>query len=209
MDNNQSSDKRMLKPKKPAVVVIIINLLVMVILAAVLGWIAMAWLGYWTDHGKTAIVPSVKGLPYEQALAVIAEADMVCELSDSVYDDKAKRGSVIEQNPRPGNEVKPGRTVYLTVNAFYPRMVTVPALTDISLRQAKSILSGLGIKNIVEVPVVSEYKELVLNAEYRGTAMRPGMRIPINGTVTLRYGDGMSQDIDSLGLDDSDILPVE
>lgn len=209
MDTNQSSDKRMLKPKKPAVVVIIINLLVMVILAAVLGWLAMAWLGYWTDHGKTAIVPSVKGLPYEQALATIAEAGMVCELSDSVYDDKAKRGSVIEQNPRPGNEVKPGRTVYLTVNAFYPRMVTVPALTDISLRQARSILVGLGIKNIVEVPVVSEYKELVLSAEYKGAAMRPGMRIPINGTVTLRYGDGMSQDIDSMSIDDSDILPVE
>ncbi len=205
MNNSQSSDKKMLKPKKPAVVVVIINILVMIILAFVLGWIAMTWLGYWTDHGKTAIVPSVKGLPYDQALATIAEAGMVCELSDSVYDDKAKRGSVIEQNPRPGNEVKPGRTVYLTVNAFYPRMITVPALTDISLRQARSILSGLGIKNIVEVPVESEYRELVLGAEYHGAPIKAGMRIPINGKVILRYGDGMTQDTDSMDMGDADI----
>lgn len=199
----------MLKPKKPAIVVVIINILVMVILAFVLGWIAMTWLGYWTGHGKTAIVPSVKGLPYEQALAIIAEAGMVCELSDSVYDDKAKRGSVIEQNPRPGNEVKPGRTVYLTVNAFYPRMITVPALTDISLRQARSILSGLGIKNIVELPVESEYRELVLSAEYKGTPVKAGMRIPINGKVILRYGDGMTQDSDSVESGDTDMILVD
>lgn len=199
MDNSQSSDKKMLKPERPAIVVVILNILVMVIVAFVLGWIAMTWLGYWTDHGKTAIVPTVKGLPYDQALATLAEAGMVCELSDSVYDDKAKRGSVIDQNPRPGNEVKPGRTVYLTVNAFYPRMVTVPSLTDISLRQARSILSGLGIKNIVEVPVKSEYRELVLGAEYKSMPMKAGMRIPINGKVILRYGDGMVEEIDSLG----------
>ena len=130
---------------------------------------------------------------------------MVCELSDSVYDDRAKRGSVIEQNPRPGNEVKPGRTVYLTVNAFYPRMITVPALTDISLRQARSILTGLGIKNIVEIPVESEYRELVLSAEYRGAPMRAGMRIPIDSKVTLRYGDGIVQELDSIDAVDANL----
>ncbi len=205
MDNSQLSSNKMLKPKKPAIVVVIINILVMIILAFVLGWIAMVWLGYWTGHGKTAIVPSVKGLPYDQALSTIAEAGMVCELSDSVYDDRAKRGSVIEQNPRPGNEVKPGRTVYLTVNAFYPRMITVPALTDISLRQARSILTGLGIKNIVEIPVESEYRELVLSAEYRGAPMRAGMRIPIDSKVTLRYGDGIVQELDSIDAVDANL----
>lgn len=188
---------------------IILNLLLMLVVACVLGWLVMTWLGYWTNHGKTEVVPEVKGMQYEQAVATIAGAGMTAELSDSVYDSKARPGAVIEQNPKAGNEVKPGRTIFLTVNAFYPRMVAVPKLTDISLRQARSTLEGLGIKNIVEEKVVSEYKDLVLGADCNGRPMSPGMRLPVTATVILKVGDGGYEELDSLSADDIDLLDID
>lgn len=190
-------------PKRPAAVVIILNLLLMLVVAAVLGWLTMTWLSWWTHHGDTATVPSVKGMMYDNAVALIAEKGMVVELSDSVYESKARPGEVMEQNPRAGSTVKPGRTVYLTVNAFYPRKITVPVLNDVSLRQARSALEGLGVTDIREVSVVSEYKDLVLGAEYDGKPLRAGMRIPINARVTLKVGDGLYEVPDTLDVDDN------
>lgn len=162
----------------------------------------MTWLDWWTQHGKTATVPELKGMRYGDAVQRLEEAGMTVELSDSVYDSKARPGAVIEQNPSGGSTVKPGRTVYLTINAFYPRQITVPTLTDVSLRQARSALEGLGVTNITEVPVISEYKDLVLGAEYRGKPLRAGMRIPVNAAVVLKVGDGMYEEPDSVGLEE-------
>lgn len=204
-DNNDepvNPGKNTVSARRPAAVVIILNLLLMLIVAGVLGWLTMTWLSWWTHHGETAIVPSVKGLQYENAVALIAEKGMSVELNDSVYEGKARPGEVIDQNPRPGSSVKPGRTIYLTVNAFYPRKITVPALNDVSLRQARSALEGLGIVNITEEPVVSEYKDLVLGAEYNGRPLRAGMRIPITAKVVLKVGDGLYDMPDTVSLED-------
>lgn len=195
MDNKPQAPDA--KRRRPAAIVIVLNLLLMLVVAAALGWLVMSWLGYWTNHGKTAVVPAVRGLPYEAALASIQEAGMVCEVSDSVYDSKAKPGTVMEQNPKAANIVKPGRTIYLTVNAFYPRKVSVPQLTDISLRQARSILEGLGITDIVEKKVISEYRDLVLGAECNGVPLTAGMRVPVTARVVLFVGDGLFEEEDT------------
>lgn len=194
-------------PRQSRAMKAVLNLLLILITAVVLGWLVMSWLDWWTGHGKTAVVPSVKGMPYEQAVATIENAGMVVELNDSMYDSKMKPGAVIEQNPSVGSVVKPGRTVYLTINAFYPRMVTVPVLTDVSLRQATSALEGLGITDIVKIPVVSEYKDLVLGAETGGKPLSAGMRIPVNAKVILKVGDGsfVETEPDTISSDASDI----
>lgn len=204
VENSQPSggNNRPRSPKRPAAVVIILNLLLMLVVAAILGWLTMTWLSWWTHHGETATVPAVKGMMYDNAVAIIAQEGMEVELSDSVYESKARPGEVMEQNPRAGSSVKPGRTVYLTVNAFYPRKITVPALNDVSLRQARSALEGLGVVNITEIPVVSEYKDLVLGAEYDGKPLRAGMRIPVTAHVVLKVGDGLYEALDTLSLED-------
>lgn len=206
--NNTNTVDPSQKPKRPAVVVIIINLLLMLIVAMILGWLTMTWLSWWTNHGKVATVPMVKGMSYDDAINKLTDAGLTVELSDSVYEDNARPGEVIEQNPRKGSTVKPGRTVYLTVNAFYPRKVTVPVLSDVSLRQARSALEGIGVKNIKEVSVISEYKDLVLGAEYNGQPLRAGMKIPINAVVVLKVGDGMYETADTLTSAETEILPT-
>lgn len=185
---------------------ILLNLLAMILLAILLLWFGTLWLDVWTDHGEYQVVPDVRRMSYDEAVQKLELDGFVVELNDSVYDNSAAPGMVVEQNPKVNTKVKHGRTVYLTVNAFSPRSVTLPALTDISLRQARSILEGLGVKNIVVREVPSEYQDLVLNVTRDGHRLMPGARIPTTSTVTIEVGAGMQENEgDSLTLDTEDI----
>ncbi|MDE6581122.1 MAG: hypothetical protein K2K47_01160, partial [Duncaniella sp.] len=101
--------------------------------------------------------------------------------------------AVINQNPRPGAKVKRGRTVYVTINAFTPRMVTIPSLADNSVRQARTTLSGLGITRITERRVPSDYHDLVLGVIYKGKRLSPGARVPVDATIELEIGQGAAE----------------
>lgn len=175
---------------------------IMIIVAVAIGWMAMLWLDVWTRHDDTITVPSVKTLSYGEAAARLDQDGLVAVLSDSVYDKSTRPGTVIDQNPKVGTIVKEGREIYLTINAFSPKMVSLPSLTDISLRQAKSILEGLEIKKVVEKRVPSDFKDLVLAVRYKGTRLSPGARVPVNATIELEVGEGKAEEfIDTVGED--------
>ena len=175
---------------------------IMKIVAVAIGWLAMLWLDVWTRHDDTITVPPVKTLSYGEAAARLDQHGLVAVLSDSVYDKSTRPGTVIDQNPKVGTIVKEGREIYLTINAFSPKMVSLPTLTDISLRQAKSILEGLEIKKVVEKRVPSDFKDLVLTVRYKGTRLSPGARVPVNATIELEVGEGKAEElIDTVGED--------
>lgn len=171
---------------------IAINICAMIGVALALLWLASLWLGFWTRHGCTVEVPAVRSMPYDQAVAQLENGGLTAVLTDSVYDTRTAPGTVIEQNPKAGTVVKEGREIYLTINAFSPKMVSLPALTDISVRQARSILEGLDIKHITERRVPSDFQDLVLAVRYRGNRLMPGARVPINATIELEVGEGMT-----------------
>lgn len=175
---------------------------IMIIVAVAIGWLAMLWLDVWTRHDDTITVPPVKTFSYGEAAARLDQHGLVAVLSDSVYDKSTRPGTVIDQNPKVGTIVKEGREIYLTINAFSPKMVSLPTLTDISLRQAKSILEGLEIKKVVEKRVPSDFKDLVLAVRYKGTRLSPGARVPVNATIELEVGEGKAEElIDTVGED--------
>ena len=169
---------------------LLINIGLIVVAAFLIIWLALAWLDVWTSHGKYDTVPQVKGLSYDLAVGQLESAGFEVELADSVYDSKTRPGTVVEQNPKVGTKVKEGRVVYLTITAFEPKMVVVPMLTDVSERQARSVLEALGIKQVRSVKVPSEYKDLVIRVSRDGVPLTPGARIPVNSVVTLDVGEG-------------------
>lgn len=71
--------------------------------------------------------------------------------------------------------------------------MTLPSLSDISLRQARSILEGLEIKNIREVRIPSEFKDLVLGVKYKGARLQAGARVPVSATIELEVGQGVQE----------------
>lgn len=147
-------------------------------------------LDLWTEHGKYEVVPNVKGLSYARASEILRNGNLVAELSDSIYDDSVAPGTVVEQTPRMNDKVKPRRTIYLTINAFSPKSVTLPDLSGLSLRQAQSALESYGFKNIRISHIPSEYKDLVLGANFNGAPLHGGARVPVSATITLEVGAG-------------------
>lgn len=194
MEENKITDKLGFIKKHP----ILFNFLLIILAVWAVVWITLVVLDVWTGHGKYEVVPNLHGLSYVQAQKALLATGLRAELSDSVYDNATAPGTVLEQSPRAKTKVKPNRVVYLTINAFSPKLVTVPALTDMSLRQARSVLEGLGIKNVREAYVDSEYKDLVLGAKFNGLQLKPGARIPATATVTIEVGRGIVADEESL-----------
>lgn len=185
------------QPKKPGFIKthpILFNFLLIILAGCGVVWITLIALDIWTGHGEYKYVPNMQGLSYSQAVKALHAAGLQAELSDSIYDNATPPGTVLEQSPRAKTKVKPNRVVYLTVNAFSPKMVAVPSLVDMSLRQACSVLEGLGIKKVREVYVASEYKDLVIGAKFNGIQLKPGARIPVTATVTIEVGRGLEEE---------------
>jgi len=192
------------------------NFVFIVLTGIVLVWGAMLFLDYWTHHGETAIVPSVKNMKYDDAVAKLQSEGFITEISDSVYDPTVAPGTVLESWPRCGATVKPGREIYLTITSFQPRKVRIAMpLRDVSSRQAMSYLESIGIKNIRLIDVPSEYPDLVLGAKYDGKNVVPGMMVPVTALITLEVGvvpTVTTVDVDSASLDaaiDAAIMGIE
>lgn len=186
---------------------IIANLIYIIVTACIILWLTLIWLDAWTGHGDYREVPNVKGLTYDKALLLLEENDLQAVLSDSIFSNDVVPGQIVDQVPNSGAKVKPERAVYVTINAYSPRTVTMPNLTDISLRQARSIIEGLGIKkiNIVEVP--SEYKDLVMCVKYNGLPISAGMRVPVTASLTIEVGRGYEEN-DSIVNDELNIEEI-
>lgn len=188
---NESTEN---KNRKPFWLRVTLNILLMIVIGCFLLWISTFVLDLWTRHGDNVTVPDVKGMHFDDASRLLEDNDFEVVLQDSVYEDGVAPGTVVDQNPKDSVEVKPGRTIYLTINAFYPRTVSLPALTDISLRQARTILEGLGVKNIKTKEVPSEYQDLVFAALYNGKRLKPGERVPLTAQITLEVGVALDYD---------------
>ena len=186
---------------------IISNLLLMVVAAIVIGWIALWAVGIFTGHGNVATVPNVCGQTLSSAEATLRGLDFEYEVSDSIYSNDVPRGYVMEQMPPAGNIVKNGRTVYLTINAYSAKKITIPDLTGASRRQAISTLKSLGFTNVSVEEIPSDYKDLVLGVRSMGVMLRGGSKLSSNAALVIEVGSGhtsyVSNDSSLVELDDA------
>ena len=169
---------------------------------------AFYMLDIFTHHGEKIEVPSVTDKMLADAEAMLAERDLVAVVSDSVYDKYAAPGSVLDQMPKAGYEVKAGRVVYLTV--AMENMPTV-ALPDVvshgSLREAEATLRSLGFKLTENELVEGKPLELVVGVKQGGKEIFAGDMVPRDKPLTLLVGAG---EVDSLMMDDgADSTDVE
>lgn len=188
---------------------VLMNIIYIIAATALLLWLMMCFLDFWTFHGEERVVPDVKGQTFETAAGNVDISGLNAVISDSVFDSYNRPGIIVEQTPIPGARIKKGGNVYLTIVAFTPKLITVPDFYNASVRQARSIFEGLGIKEIREVPITSEYAGLVLGARFNGVQLQPGARIPVSAVITLEVGTGLEifdetgADIDSVAIDNA------
>lgn len=179
------------KSSKWAFMLINIGAAGLVVLCIVLG--IMLFLNKYTRHGVEIIVPNVTGLYLEEAKAVIEAERLHLCITDTTYSNKTPLGTLVEQDPRAGSKVKPGRVVYVIHNAYARKPIALPSLQDVSLRQAQRTLQALeiNIANISYVP--STFKDIVLEVRKGGQKVMVGSHLEEGDSITLVVGNGESE----------------
>lgn len=163
-----------------------------VLLAALLVLGAWLWMGAYTRHGTQVQVPDLKSMSFGEATQALEAVGLKAEVIDSVYSEEAPKATVVDQDPDSALFVKPGRTVYLVMNATQPKMLNMPDLVNLSKRQAISVMEILGLK-VAGV----EYRpdpcvDCVLAQLYMGQPIAPESRIRKGQAITLVLGQGQA-----------------
>lgn len=166
------------------------NLIIAVAVFAAALAVLLFCLRRYTRHGEEIAVPSVTGLYGEEASVVLEAEGLHMEIIDSTYSQKTPPGTIVEQNPAAGSKVKAGRNIYVIRNARFRRPVQLPALQDVSLRQAQATLQTLGIRVSKIQYEPSAYKDLVLDVQQNGTSLQSGTSVAEGSSVVLVVGRG-------------------
>lgn len=143
-----------------------------------------------TRHGARRTVPDLSGVQLDQAQRIARKHDLQLHINDSLFVPAYEGGIVLDQLPEGGVEVKPGRTVYITINSSRQKMVPVPYVAGRSLRQAKNMLeiAGLEIAELVYRPDMAT--NYVLEEYCEGKPVTPATRMEaeMGSGVTLYVG---------------------
>lgn len=158
-------------------------------------------LGAFTHHNQFQVVPDLKGMAVDEAESVLRKHNLTLEISDSIFDKRTKPGTIMIQTPKEGSKIKNNRTVYVTIRSFATQMVTIPSVSDMSLRQGMSMLQAAGITDINVERIPSEYTDLVYYVKMNGLTLHAGDKVPVNAKITIVAGDGMQQQSDSMLLE--------
>lgn len=149
-----------------------------------------ATLHWFTRHGEESTVPGVSGK------SMAAAADQLQRLGfdvliDSTYEPEFTPLSVLKQIPDSGSVVKPGRTVFLTVNMVMPPRTPMPNVVGLSYRSAEMLLKN----NKLRVGDTSYQPDIaagaILEQRYKGKSVKTGEMIQQGSRIDLIIGNGL------------------
>lgn len=143
-----------------------------------------------TKHGRETDVPDVVGKTLKQGGKILSKENIGFMVVDSLYDPKLPPLAIMDQSPSAGNNVKPGRKIYLTVNATTPPTIKLPNIKDMSKRQARLVLESWGLLVGKESYVPDIAKDAVITMKINGREVKPGLQIPKGTVIDLLLGDG-------------------
>ncbi len=188
---------------------VLTNLIIILLVALVgLGIIYLSF-AIFTKHGETSVVPGVEKMSYTQAIEILHSKGFRVDIRDSLYKEDEKPGYVIEQFPKSNSIVKPGRKIFLYINAVHPKEVIIDednnpredAMKSISFRQGKARLEELGFKNIRIIKILGE-NDCISKIYANGKVVKKMQKVPVNARIVMEVFDGKLEAVrDSLQTD--------
>lgn len=153
-------------------------------------WLVFFALKIYTNHGQALLVPDFTGLDVKDAKELAEDKDLRINISDSIYIEGRRKGTVVDQNPSPDFKVKKNRTIFLTINAFNQAKVAVPNTVGVSFRQAKVSLETAGLKVGKLIYRPDPMKNYVIEQRYNGEIIEPGIMVTKGTAINLVLGKG-------------------
>lgn len=181
---------------------VIANFLIIMIVAVIGIVIVFISLNIFTRHGEWEVVPEVENTSFTNAINILHDKGFRTDIRDSVYKEEISPGYVVEQFPKAGSKVKPGRKIFLYINAVHPREYvidsdnTMPgeALKGYSLRQGLAKLEELGFKkvNVVKIPGDNDR---IIRIMANGRTISKKEKVPVTALITVEVYDGLTNRI--------------
>lgn len=173
------------------------NILIIITIAILGVIIVFLSLNLFTKHGQTATVPGVENMTYTEAIKTLRKHGFRTDIRDSIFNEEIPPGYVVEQFPKSGSTVKPGRKIFLYINAVHPKEVLIDgennvaeaALKGYSKRQALAKLEELGFKNVNVVTVPGD-DDRVVRLVANGKTVMKMQKVPINAVIKVEVRDG-------------------
>lgn len=166
------------------------NLFLIVVIMLALAVTAHLVMQLATRHGARRTVPDFSGIALAEAERLASKHDLELHINDSLFVPAYEGGIILDQLPEGGVEVKPGRTVYVTINSFRQKMVPVPYVAGRSLRQAKNMLeiAGLEIEELVYRPDMATNYVLEQYCDRRPVLAESRIEAEMGSGITLYVG---------------------
>jgi beta-lactam-binding protein with PASTA domain len=138
-----------------------------------------------TRHGETYEAPEMTGYSIDDLKLLQKKYDFDFVVTDSMYVKGEKPGTILKQNPLPGEKIKKGRKFYLQMVSLTPENVVVPEIIGNSLRQISPMLEALGfeIGNITHRADISN--NIVLGATCKGRSIVVNSELPKGSVIDL------------------------
>ena len=142
----------------------------------------------YTRHNVSTTVPNVEDVSFSKAEQQLQQQGLKVQRQIGRYNPNVDTGIVVDQTPLPTAKVKPGRRVYLTVNAGDVPTVQIPDLRGMSVREAKNRVSSVNLK-------VGTVQKDAIPSPYANTITKqtpaPGDSLEEGSSVDLWYSTGL------------------
>jgi beta-lactam-binding protein with PASTA domain len=151
--------------------------------------IAFYSLDFYTRHDSGVPVPKLTGMQINNALNLLKQQGFGVSI-DSVYVLDQAPGTVVEQDPDAGTEVKENRVIYLKIVKNQAPPVALPDIMDAPYISAVATISNYGLK-VGDTTYRSDIaRDHVLEVRFAGEIIQPGTKIPKGSKIDLVLGDG-------------------
>lgn len=157
---------------------------------------------FYTHHGETISIPDVRHKSFADAERILKDAGLPVVVSDTGYVKNLPPDCVLEQSPAPGEKVKSGHVIYVTINSAHSPVITIPDVIDnSSLREAMAKLTAMGFK-LGSPQYIPGEEDWVYGILVKGRHVVAGDKVSIDDVLIIQVGNGRRDAGDSVEMVD-------
>ena len=173
--------------------VFVLNLFIALILTIAGLFILDSYLDNLTRHGEKVAVPNVINKKIKDLNASLVSKGFPYEIMDSVWEKNLPKGIIFKQKPAPGDSVKEGRKIYLTITARTDEMIKLSIRSIVNgtsaPREAIEYLSSIDLEHGKTIFEPHEWNNIVLGfQDENGNKLKDGDKLKAGSKVTLVVG---------------------
>lgn len=176
-----------------------------ILLMFLLFFLLTKWsLNLYTRHGESIQIPDFTGMDYDDAVRSARRQDFKLVAIDSFFDSKQRPNSIYQQDPKPFQRAKEGRTIYVSKYRVRPDSILLPSLISAGYdyNQYSIKLKRLDIKSSIKERQFDRKQEenTILHFYYNGKKitddmLRRGVKIPKGASLDFVITERITNDV--------------